>query len=66
MVCAGNSSEYCGGANRLSLYNYTGTDLPTNPNPPNGGGGGGGGAPTTVFPVLTGLPLGWAYNACWV
>ncbi|KAF8151649.1 hypothetical protein B0H34DRAFT_801346 [Crassisporium funariophilum] len=63
MVCAGNSSEFCGGPNRLNAYNYTGTDLPVNPNPPQGGGGGG---PTTVFPVLTGLPPHWAYNSCWI
>lgn len=29
MLCAGNSTEYCGGPNRLNMYNYTGTDLPT-------------------------------------
>ncbi len=22
MLCAGNSSEYCGGGNRLNVYNY--------------------------------------------
>ena len=21
---------------------------------------------TTVFPVLSGLPTGWAYNSCWM
>jgi len=57
MVCAGNSLEYCGGPNRLTLYNYTGTDLGTT---------GGGGDPLAVSPVTTGLPQGWAYNACWV
>ncbi|KAF5348257.1 hypothetical protein D9756_010540 [Leucocoprinus leucothites] len=62
MVCNGNSSETCGGPNRLNVYNYTGTDLPANP----GGGNQGGGGPATVFPVLSGLPTGWAYNACWV
>ncbi|KAI0033597.1 hypothetical protein K488DRAFT_84794 [Vararia minispora EC-137] len=63
MTCNGNSSEFCGGPNRLNVYNYTGTNLPpiTTP-PPNGGGGTG--AP--VFPVLLGLPTGWSYNACWV
>jgi hypothetical protein len=67
MACNGNSSEFCGGPNRLNLYNYTGTDLPTNPGDGGGGGGGdGGGTGTPVFPVLTGLPTGWAYNACWV
>ncbi|KXN83001.1 Putative fungistatic metabolite, partial [Leucoagaricus sp. SymC.cos] len=60
MTCNGNNSEICGGPNRLSVYNYTGTDLPTNT------GGGNGGGPSTVFPVLNGLPTGWAYNACWV
>jgi len=62
MLCAGNSSEFCGGPNRLNMYNYTGTDLPTT----GGGGGGGAGGTTTVFPVLSGLPTNWAYNACWV
>lgn len=60
MTCAGNSSEFCGGPNRLNAYNYTGTNLP----PINNAGGGDG--PTTVFPVLSGLPQGWSYNACWV
>jgi hypothetical protein len=61
MVCAGNSSEFCGGPNRLNVYNYTGTDLP--PQQP-GGGGGGGDAP--VFPVTSGLPGNWTYDTCWV
>jgi len=61
MPCTGDSSEFCGSGNRLNVYNYTGTDLPTS-----GGGGGGGGSPTAVSPVLSGLPTGWAYNACWV
>jgi hypothetical protein len=24
------------------------------------------GVAATVFPVLTGLPIGWAYNSCWM
>ncbi|KDR73046.1 hypothetical protein GALMADRAFT_142739 [Galerina marginata CBS 339.88] len=60
MVCQGNSTEFCGGPNRLNAYNYTGTDLPA------GGRGGGGGGAIGVFPVLSGLPTGWAYNSCWV
>ena len=49
----------------MNVYNYTGTNLP--PVQPVGGGGGGGGAGSNpVFPVITGLPQGWAYNACWV
>jgi hypothetical protein len=54
MLCAGNNSEYCGGPNRLSLYNYTGTDLATS------------GGSTGAGIVTSGLPTGWAYNACWV
>ncbi|KAF9466725.1 copper radical oxidase [Collybia nuda] len=61
MVCAGNSEEFCGGPNRLNVYNYTGTDLP--PQQP-GGGGDQGGKP--VFPVTSGLPGNWTYDACWV
>ena len=74
MPCIGNSSEFCGGPNRLNLYNYTGTDLP---------GGGGAGTPTptqaptqapapaptgtgTVSPVTSGLPTPWTYAACYV
>ncbi|KAF8736996.1 hypothetical protein AX14_013631 [Amanita brunnescens Koide BX004] len=57
MVCAGNSSEFCGGPNRLNVYNYTGT-LPKN--------GDGGLVASVVGPVLSGLPGTWSYNACWV
>ncbi|KAL0947951.1 hypothetical protein HGRIS_010580 [Hohenbuehelia grisea] len=65
MVCAGNSSEFCGGPARLNVYNYTGTDLPPiTVNPPGGGGGGGNNAP--VFPVTSGLPGTWNYSACYV
>ncbi|EKM51417.1 uncharacterized protein PHACADRAFT_263528, partial [Phanerochaete carnosa HHB-10118-sp] len=63
MTCAGNSSEFCGGPNRLNVYNFTGT-LPHGPTNPGGGGGGGGGTP--VFPVESGLPTGWNYSACYV
>uniref|UniRef100_A0A8H7XRB3 WSC domain-containing protein n=1 Tax=Psilocybe cubensis TaxID=181762 RepID=A0A8H7XRB3_PSICU len=68
MVCQGNSSEFCGGPNRLNVYNYTGTDLPVVSGGGGGaaGGGGGGGTALGVFPVLSGLPTGWSYNACWV
>ncbi|KAH9927682.1 copper radical oxidase [Fomitopsis serialis] len=65
MVCAGNSSEYCGGPNALNVYNYTGTSLPTPPSNP-GGGGGGGGSSSPVYPVTSGLPSPWQYAACYV
>ncbi|KAF7327564.1 Copper radical oxidase [Mycena kentingensis (nom. inval.)] len=63
MVCAGNSSEFCGGPNRLTLYNYTGTDLPA---PPPVGGGGGGNNGGGVTAIATGLPEPWAYVGCFV
>ncbi|KAJ3556376.1 hypothetical protein NM688_g2060 [Phlebia brevispora] len=60
MPCAGNGSEFCGGPNRLNVYNFTGT-LPhgpvTNPPPP---------GQSPVFPVTSGLPSTWAYAGCWV
>ncbi|PNS14683.1 hypothetical protein CAC42_1705 [Sphaceloma murrayae] len=36
MVCGGNSSEYCGGPNRLNLYKLNGT-VTTTPSAPTGG-----------------------------
>ncbi|KAJ7113154.1 galactose oxidase [Mycena epipterygia] len=65
MPCVGNLSEFCGGPNRLTVYNYTGTDLPP---PPVGGGGGGGGGGATggVTAIATDLPSPWAYVGCFV
>ncbi|KAI0631805.1 hypothetical protein C8Q77DRAFT_1219134 [Trametes polyzona] len=51
MACSGNSSEFCGGPNRLNG---------------GGGGGGGGPTPIDVAPVKTGLPTPWSYAACYV
>ncbi|KAK1231928.1 hypothetical protein PQX77_004947 [Marasmius sp. AFHP31] len=62
MPCAGNTSQFCGGPNRLNVYNYTGTDLP----PVAGGGGGGVGGGNAVAPVTSGLPSPWKYTACYV
>ncbi|KAJ7364626.1 glyoxal oxidase N-terminus-domain-containing protein [Mycena albidolilacea] len=62
MLCAGNSSEFCGGPNRLTVYNYTGSDLP----PPPVGGGGGGGATGGASAIATDLPEPWAYVGCFV
>ncbi|KAI0808290.1 hypothetical protein C8Q74DRAFT_1189458 [Fomes fomentarius] len=64
MACSGNSSEFCGGPNRLNVYNFTGT-LPGPPKAP-GGGNGNGGTPVLVSPVTSGLPGNWAYGACYV
>lgn len=64
MVCTGNSSEFCGGPNRLTAYNLTDrADLPP-PQAPGGGGPAPGGAP--VFPVTSGLPGTWHYSGCFV
>ncbi|KAJ2932171.1 hypothetical protein H1R20_g4934, partial [Candolleomyces eurysporus] len=62
MVCAGNPNQFCGGPNRLNVYNYTGTDLPAGP----GGGGGGGGDPVGGPTPATDLPTPWTYGGCWV
>ncbi|MCJ1398945.1 hypothetical protein MMC11_002146 [Xylographa trunciseda] len=64
MLCNGNSSEYCGGPNRLDLYQSGGTPPPGNPTPP--------ASPTTSSAVATGtgsatgLPAGWSYQGCYV
>ena len=54
MLCSGNSTEYCGGPNRLTLYNYTGT--PSTTPPP---------TRTDGLSPVTGLPGNWTYNGCW-
>ncbi|KAJ7186433.1 copper radical oxidase [Mycena filopes] len=63
MACAGNISEFCGGPNRLTMFNYTGDDLPP---PPVGGGGGGGGGGGSATGIATDLPAPWAYVGCFV
>ncbi|KAF8129080.1 copper radical oxidase-like protein [Boletus edulis] len=61
MTCAGNSSEYCGGPDRLDVYNYT---QPLGTTGSGGStGGGGNGVPS---PVRTGLPKNFTYAACYV
>ena len=57
MVCNGNSSEYCGGANRLDIYRFGSGSLPP--------------SSTTSSPVSSrsvappGLPSGWSYAGCY-
>ncbi|KAG6332530.1 hypothetical protein ID866_6559 [Astraeus odoratus] len=50
MTCAGNSSEYCGGPNRLNLYKYTATSTST----VSGG--------TSKISIAS----TWAYEGCYV
>ena len=64
MACSGNSSETCGGPDALNVYNFTGSGLPATGG--GGGGGGGGDGDGALFNVLSGVPTGWSYNACWV
>jgi hypothetical protein len=60
MLCAGNSLQFCGGPNRMNVYNYTGNDLPAIANP-------GAGAPNILpVPVKSGLLKGWSYASCYV
>ncbi|KAH7886764.1 copper radical oxidase-like protein [Phlebopus sp. FC_14] len=59
MTCAGDSTEFCGGPNRL---NYTGT-LPSTPTEGAGETSGGTGS---VSPVTSGLPETWTYAACYI
>lgn len=49
--CTGNGSEFCGGRDRLNLYNYTGTNL---------------GYTGSVRPTVqtTNLPGNWQYSRC--
>jgi len=54
MVCQADSAHYCGGPDRLNLYEYNGVVPP--PPPP----------PGSVGPVTTGLPSPWHYAACYV
>ncbi|KAF7291129.1 hypothetical protein MIND_01256100 [Mycena indigotica] len=64
MLCAGNSSEFCGGGNRLLLFHFVGTNLP--PPPPNNGGGGGGAGAGGATAIAVDLPGSWAYVGCFV
>ncbi|KAI9649851.1 hypothetical protein NHQ30_002433 [Ciborinia camelliae] len=59
MACAGNSTEFCGAAGRLNVYNYTATTLPPTPTPT---------TTSVVVPLatITDLPQGWTYKGCWV
>ncbi|KAH7102496.1 glyoxal oxidase N-terminus-domain-containing protein [Auriculariales sp. MPI-PUGE-AT-0066] len=67
MTCKGNSSQYCGGPDRLQAYHYTGT-ITTPPTPIGGGGGGGDPAPPAgppPPPQTEDLVQGWNYISCY-
>jgi hypothetical protein len=74
-VCSGNRSEFCGGPNRLDVYNYTGTHLPSTAfRPVNGGDGrdrlpvytSSGSMMARAVPTVqtTNLPGNWQYSRC--
>ncbi|KAL9113797.1 MAG: hypothetical protein Q9227_002243 [Pyrenula ochraceoflavens] len=53
MICNGNQSEYCGGANRLEMYQLNGTLPPPPPTQPTGG------------PIAVQSAGNWAYQGCY-
>ncbi|KAI3615099.1 copper radical oxidase [Moniliophthora roreri] len=65
MPCNGNSSQYCGGPNRVNIFNYTGVDLPTE-SPGNVNTGGASQGTPALLPVTSGLPGTWKYAGCYV
>jgi hypothetical protein len=73
MPCQGNTTEKCGGPNRISFYSWTGP-IPTTAAPPQATptspGGGGGGVPTTTsIPAIPtqnpSVLAGWSHRGCW-
>ena len=69
-TCAGNSSEICGGNQRLSLYEYINSNgIVKSTTPASGTTGTGASAPTSTggpAPATDNLPAGWAYDGCYV
>ncbi|KIY43224.1 copper radical oxidase [Fistulina hepatica ATCC 64428] len=51
-------SEYCGGPDRINIYNYTGTNLPE------AGGGGSGGGDVSLYHGNP--PAPWTYAGCYI
>lgn len=60
MLCNGNTTEYCGGPNRLDMYKFGGT-TPTSTTEAATSA-----AATTSAAGTTGLPTGWSYKGCYV
>lgn len=55
MLCAGNSTNFCGNGNRLSVYIKEGATAPSSTTSSSGGS----------QPVATGFPEGWTNQGCW-
>ena len=60
MPCNGNSSEYCGGPNRLDMYS-SGDGAVKSPTSTSSAS-----SSTSVSPTLTSLPSGYSYKGCYV
>ncbi|AEO53498.1 glyoxal oxidase like protein [Thermothelomyces thermophilus ATCC 42464] len=61
MVCNGNSTEFCGGPDRLNVYSYKNQYEPTATSTT-----GAGSTSSSSVPSATGLPEGWSYQGCWI
>lgn len=64
MLCNGNTTEYCGGPNRLDVYKFGGT-TPTSTGAATSAAASSAAATTTPAGT-TGLPTGWSYKGCYV
>lgn len=62
MLCNGNSTEYCGGPNRLDMYKFGGT-TPTSTAAASSTTSA---TSSTSAAGTTGLPTGWSYKGCYV
>jgi hypothetical protein len=65
-TCAGNSSEICGGSQRLSLYEYINADGTVSSTAPAASTSSSSTAAGTPAPVTSGLASGWSYSGCYV
>ncbi|PHH61538.1 hypothetical protein CDD81_275 [Ophiocordyceps australis] len=65
MRCRGNSSEYCGGAGRLSLYSHTGETGEIEERAKRAKQGVAGDS-SGALGTGADLPSGWAWYGCWV
>jgi hypothetical protein len=66
MLCNGNSSEYCGGPNRLDMYSFNGGATTTTSATSSTSATTTTSATVTGTGTASGLPTGWAYKGCYV